>query len=152
MANPNNREYTNNEITVFWRPSECIHSTICFMRLRTVFNPSKRPWVNMEGASTEEIIKVVDQCPTNALTYKWNKDLDNENTGHETSSEKPDNFLDITIAKNGPLICKGSYSISDNEGRKFRSSGITALCRCAHSKHQPYCDGAHAQTGFSEKR
>ena len=72
----NNRDYTNGEITVYWRPKECIHATTCFRELRAVFDPGKRPWVNMKGASTKEIIRIVDLCPTNALSYKYNKDQD----------------------------------------------------------------------------
>jgi hypothetical protein len=37
-----------------------------------VFNPAKRPWVNMQGASTERIIQQVEQCPSGALSYFMN--------------------------------------------------------------------------------
>jgi uncharacterized Fe-S cluster protein YjdI len=32
----------------------------------------------MTGATTEEIIETVKKCPSGALTYKYNKDLDKE--------------------------------------------------------------------------
>ena len=48
----NDRDYSNGEITVFWRPAKCTHVTTCFNELIEVFDPSKRPWVNMNGAST----------------------------------------------------------------------------------------------------
>jgi uncharacterized Fe-S cluster protein YjdI len=36
--------------------------THCYKELIEVFNPDKRPWVNMKGAPTDEIIEVVDMC------------------------------------------------------------------------------------------
>ena len=32
----------------------------------------KRPWINAQGANTEEIIKQVDNCPSGALSYLLN--------------------------------------------------------------------------------
>ena len=144
MDNPNNREYTNGEITVYWRPSECIHATTCFVKLRSVFNPSRRPWVNMSGASTEEIIDVVNQCPTDALTYKWNKDVEVKTQWNSSSG------FGIKVLKNGPLVCSGSFSISDNRGMDYKTYTKTPLCRCGHSQNQPYCDGNHKVTGFTD--
>jgi uncharacterized Fe-S cluster protein YjdI len=33
------REYTNGEITVIWKPSKCIHVTTCYRELIEVFIP-----------------------------------------------------------------------------------------------------------------
>ncbi len=37
------KKYTNGEVTIVWKPNECIHSTICFKGLGEVFDPRKRP-------------------------------------------------------------------------------------------------------------
>jgi uncharacterized Fe-S cluster protein YjdI len=66
------KKYSNGEVTIIWQPSKCIHSTICFKGLPKVFDPTKRPWLNAQGANTEEIIKQVDKCPSGALSYLKN--------------------------------------------------------------------------------
>jgi uncharacterized Fe-S cluster protein YjdI len=65
-------KYTNGEVTVVWKPDTCIHSKICWTELREVFDPFKRPWVNMDGGTTERIIEQVKKCPSGALSYYLN--------------------------------------------------------------------------------
>lgn len=62
------KTYTNGEITVVWKPSLCTHSTYCWRGLPRVFNPRKRPWVNMQGADSETIVAQVGKCPSGALS------------------------------------------------------------------------------------
>ena len=66
-------KYTNGEVTVVWKPEVCKHSGRCIFGLPNVFNLHSHPWINMEGASSEEIIQQVNQCPTGALSYYNNK-------------------------------------------------------------------------------
>lgn len=68
------KRYTNGEVTVVWKPDICIHSEICFHGLGEVFDPDKRPWVNINGASTDAIVAQVEQCPSGALSYIRNKE------------------------------------------------------------------------------
>jgi uncharacterized Fe-S cluster protein YjdI len=63
------KSYTNGEITVVWQPDLCTHSAICIKGLRQVFNPRRRPWVNMAAADTRTIMDQVDRCPSGALSY-----------------------------------------------------------------------------------
>lgn len=64
------REYSNGEIVVEWRPELCIHCESCKLGLPNVFNPEARPWVNINGATSEEIENQVKQCPSAALAVR----------------------------------------------------------------------------------
>ncbi|MEO6251839.1 MAG: (4Fe-4S)-binding protein [Ferruginibacter sp.] len=65
--------YSNEEITVAWKPDLCIHSAICFKGLGDVFNPGRRPWIDMSKAETRQIIDQVKKCPSGALSIEENK-------------------------------------------------------------------------------
>ncbi len=70
-------KYTNGEVTVVWKPNTCIHSTLCWKGLIAVFDPREKPWIKMDGASTEKIIEQVKKCPSAALSYFKNDDVIN---------------------------------------------------------------------------
>lgn len=157
-----NRKYTNGEITVFWTPSKCIHATTCFRELIEVFNPRKRPWVNMQGAPTQRIAEVVDKCPTQAIAWRYNKDLTTSELSGKTDysdevtpedvytqqSEEVSTISKISVMKNGPLLVEGDFSVFDTEGKELKPMIITSFCRCGKSRAQPYCDGTHRKVGF----
>lgn len=67
------KEYTNGEMTIIWQPDICIHSGICVQMLPQVYNPKERPWVNIENATTDELIAQINKCPSGALSYRLNK-------------------------------------------------------------------------------
>lgn len=156
----NNREYTNGDITVYWRPALCTHITTCFNELIEVFDPSKRPWINMQGAPTEEIIRVVKLCPTGALTYKYNRDI-KENDLDEISPKKMEEPVteneeqeqeaaEIKVMPNGPLIIKGSFKMVGPGGKVYKKMKMVSICRCGQSHNMPYCDGRHRKVGFTD--
>jgi uncharacterized Fe-S cluster protein YjdI len=62
------KHYDNGEITVVWKPDVCIHSAICFHGLPQVFDPRRRPWVDVKAAPTAEIVSQVRRCPSGALS------------------------------------------------------------------------------------
>jgi len=72
------KKYTNGEVTVIWKPSLCIHSARCFLGLPSVFKPMERPWIKPEGATTDEIVEQVKKCPSGALSFVFNSDLEEE--------------------------------------------------------------------------
>lgn len=70
--NNQQKEYTNGEVTVVWKQHLCAHSANCVKNLASVFKPRERPWIQPENATTYEIKKAIDTCPSGALSYRDN--------------------------------------------------------------------------------
>ncbi|MCV9388795.1 (4Fe-4S)-binding protein [Reichenbachiella ulvae] len=132
------KHYSNDEITVKWQSELCIHSAKCFNGLKEVFDPRARPWVNMEGSSSEKIISQVHQCPSGALSI-----VDDQLAQKPTQA----NQTKVVCKPNGPLLIHGAITI-EHEGSQTEKDNITALCRCGASKNKPFCDGSHSKVGF----
>ena len=134
------KKYTNNEVTIVWKPSQCIHSGICFKGLSAVFDPRGRPWVVTENGTTAQITAQINKCPSGALSYYMN------------TEENKDAIIEAeTIAEvspNGPLLVYGNIKIKHVDGREELKQKVTAFCRCGQSSNKPYCDGTHRKMGF----
>lgn len=65
--------YSNDEITVVWKPEFCQHAQRCWRQLPEVFDYKAKPWINPLGATTEQVIEQVKSCPSGALTFFYNK-------------------------------------------------------------------------------
>lgn len=143
----NDRSYSNGEITVHWKSKECVHAGTCFRELRKVFDPSRRPWIDLSQGTTVEIIDIVERCPTDALTYeRGNKTGD---IAGKASTKPPQaDAVNFSIMRNGPILAEGKLTVilEDGSGKEIKS--ITSFCRCGMSKMQPFCDGTHNKKGF----
>lgn len=137
------KKYTKDGVTVIWEPSKCIHSTICWKGLVSVFNPRAKPWVNMDGAALDEIKEQVARCPSGALSYVIS-------TSETTDDEATETTTAIEAIKNGPLLVYGNIKVKDAQGHEAHKSNVTAFCRCGASKNKPFCDGSHITVGFSD--
>ena len=51
--------YKSDDITVRYDLKRCIHAKECVKGLRKVFDPNKRPWIQPDEASAEQIANVV---------------------------------------------------------------------------------------------
>ena len=67
------KTYTKDDVIVKWEPHKCIHSAICFHGLPSVFDPRKKPWVNMDAGLKEDIISQVRKCPSAALSLQMDE-------------------------------------------------------------------------------
>jgi uncharacterized Fe-S cluster protein YjdI len=69
----NENVFSNDEITVTYEPRCCANAELCAKQLSNVFRHSVIPWIDLEGAKTDEIINQIKKCPTGALKYHLNK-------------------------------------------------------------------------------
>ncbi len=63
------RDYESDTLTVHWDADRCAHSGHCAATLRSVFDPARRPWIDVTGAADDEISAAIDGCPSGALSY-----------------------------------------------------------------------------------
>jgi uncharacterized Fe-S cluster protein YjdI len=135
------KKYSNKDITVVWKPNACIHSAICWHGLLEVFDPRKKPWINLEAADTERIIAQIEKCPSGALSWM-------QNEAGKSSVEQVDVETIVETIPNGPLMVYGNIAVKDAAGNETHKNKVTAFCRCGASGNKPYCDGTHQKIGF----
>ncbi len=134
------KEYSNGEMTIVWKPKLCIHSTKCISGLPNVFDLNKRPWINAEGATTNEMIDQVKECPSSALSFFINSD---KQKGEQEMSD-----VKIDLMENGPILVNGKVELKNSNGEVVPTEATVALCRCGGSNNKPFCDGTHVTADF----
>lgn len=68
------KKYAKDDIQIGWEPDKCTHSGNCVRGLNSVFDVNKRPWINVDGATKQEIIDQVAKCPSGALSIIYKED------------------------------------------------------------------------------
>ncbi len=135
------KTYTSDTIDVTFDLKRCIHAAECVRGLPAVFDTDKRPWIQPDQATADEVAEVVRRCPTGALHFE-RKD------GGPTEEIPPENSL--IPDPNGPLYLHGDLEILDSDGHTLLTDTRVALCRCGASQNKPFCDGAHHQIAFED--
>jgi len=67
---PPSREYEGNGIVVTWDSARCQHATECVRGLPAVFDRNRRPWIVASAADVDQLVTVIDRCPSYALGYR----------------------------------------------------------------------------------
>ena len=133
------RVYENDAIEVHWEPRLCIHVRNCVRGLGQVFDPSARPWIQVDAADPDAIAQTILSCPTGALHFQRLDGGEQEEAPAETTVEP---------RPNGPLFVRGRVKVVDADGRLIREDTRLALCRCGASENKPFCDASHRRIGF----
>lgn len=150
------KEYRTQDIVIYWDPDRCTHSANCINGLPGVFDLAKRPWVNVAGAAPEEIIRIIDTCPSGALQYSLPQGSSVDSSlaqgpgsrQHQGENEPSSPPATIKVMPNGPLMVDGNFLLIQVDGSTTTQTGKTVLCRCGHSQKRPFCDGSHFQKGW----
>lgn len=135
----NDRRYEGEDIDITYNLKRCIHAEECVHRLSSVWDVQKRPWINPDGASGEEIAAVIYMCPSGALHY------DRKDGG--TIESVPDENQ-IILWEDGPLQVRGDLSLQGAQVDIEEETRAT-LCRCGASENKPFCDNTHKKISFT---
>ena len=141
MAKKTVFQYPGKKATVSWNGRLCIHVGECGRAKGDLFVGGRDPWCQPDLTTNEEVVDVVNRCPTGALTVDF---------ADGSGKEQPEPVNTVNVAYNGPLFIRGRLVIkaapTDAPGLAFR----TALCRCGKSRNKPFCDNSHEKEGFSD--
>jgi CDGSH-type Zn-finger protein/truncated hemoglobin YjbI len=59
---------------------------------------------------------------------------------------------EIVSAGNGPYLITNAENMTDWLGERLPTRPQMALCRCGRSASKPFCDGTHAEIGFTDAK
>lgn len=74
-----------------------------------------------------------------------------QNQTTDRGSESTANHAAIRVYPDGPLLVRGTFTITDEHGRSIEIKRKTvSLCRCGRTGIAPMCDGSHARSGTAK--
>ncbi len=130
-------------VTIHDNRALCAHVEYCVLELPQVFDRSKRPWVNPDGASAEEVVALCRRCPSGALSCTVDGVL------YRNYDERPP----VVIASaEGPYFVQGGVKVANEPFSEGYSTEHCTLCRCGESRNKPLCDGTHWNAGFFDRK
>jgi len=132
--------YVGMVITIHDNRGICAHAGFCTDRLKSVFRMGQEPWIDPNGASAEEIIATVKECPSGALSYSI------EAVEYRDHAREPM----VTVTNDGPYAITGGIELIGVTFGEGASTEHYTLCRCGASKNKPFCDGTHWRVGFRD--
>lgn len=125
-------------ITVTDDRSICAHAGFCGNRVSNVWKMVSD--IDEDTVARAQVMAMVEKCPSGALSYRI-----------EGSDEPLEQELapGIAIIPDGPLWVHGGLTVDRADGSRLETRARVTLCRCGESANKPYCDGTHADVGFT---
>jgi CDGSH-type Zn-finger protein len=134
--------YKGKELTIHDNRGVCSHRGYCTDNAPKVFRQQTEPWIDPDGMEIDQATKVIETCPSGALSYTRDGEL------HKDYDRKPG----ITVTKDGPYDVVGGLDFHDQAGNKPESKEHFTLCRCGSSKNKPFCNGQHWYVKFKDPK
>ena len=127
--------YPGTGIEVFDDREICVHAGFCGNQVSNVW---KMVDSTDDTVVRSQMIAMIERCPSGALSYAIAGDV-----------IEPDLPLEVAIVPDGPLWLSGGIPVTRSDGEEVEIRNRITLCRCGASSNKPYCDGSHAEVGFS---
>jgi CDGSH-type Zn-finger protein len=137
------KSYVGKKIIIHDNRKICSHAAECVNNLPSVFRLDARPWINPDAEELEQIIKIIEKCPSGALSYSID--------GIEYRDQNERKPM-VTVLKDGPYAITGGIDLI-GDGIQFAegfSKEHYTLCRCGASNNKPFCDGTHITINFKD--
>src|SRR5262245_6980437 len=100
--------YDGQQLTVLDNRGTCAHSGCCTDRLPTVFHQGQEPFVTASGARLDEIVQVVRQCPSGALSFA----VDGREAREQVDVARAP---EISVSRDGPYRVMGAIPLLDTD-------------------------------------
>lgn len=115
----------------------CAHAAFCSNAVTNVWKAA--PKTDDDPAMAEQVVGMVRNCPSGALTIEMGGKPDEEQLSPE-----------IRVVQDGNYVVRGRIPITRADGRPIEVRNRMSLCRCGGSKNKPLCDGTHSEIGFTD--
>ncbi len=137
--------YEGAEATVFYNPPMlCSHAAECGRLASHIFNPARKPWVQPDKGTVEDLAEVMAACPpSGALSFRGGADGGCPTTVSRPAPRSPWNQMAPPI---GPR-CRAPPELPTGDGQ---TANKYVLCRCGLSGNKPFCDGSHRDAGWKD--
>lgn len=112
-----------------FNPNACMHVFSC-----KPLKALREAELAGDDAAAQEIMKVVGECPSGALTF--------ERKTAPSEPEPPERACDVDIMEGGEIRLQAPFDINV-ELQERQPADRATLCRCGLSKNKPWCDGRH---------
>jgi len=124
------------DVVIEFDGERCIHARNCVLSRPDVFVPNVQgEWIHPERASADQVLELAHNCPSGAIQCQ---------KPDGSPLEAPPEVNTVRVRENGPLAFHAPLTVG------LEAVGLRAtLCRCGASKRKPYCDGSHAEIGFT---
>ncbi|MEO0466145.1 MAG: CDGSH iron-sulfur domain-containing protein [Pseudomonadota bacterium] len=129
------------DVTVSYTPVLCSHAAECQKGVTAVFDPSRKPWIDVSEGDLPDVLSAVGACPSGALRI--------EVGALAGPMHLTDGAVDISIEKNGPYRVRNIPLDAEFES-EGSSQAKFVLCRCGQSKNKPFCDGTHYEVKWQD--
>ncbi|MGX7418149.1 (4Fe-4S)-binding protein [Carnobacterium gallinarum] len=63
------RQYRGKDIDVYFNTHVCAHAGNCVRGNSEIFNLERKPWIQPDNGSLDEVKRIIRTCPSGALKY-----------------------------------------------------------------------------------